>query len=168
MSIFWQELFRLQGTTLLRSSAYHPQTDGQTEIVNQALETYLRCFINGNPKEWAKWLHLAEYCYNTSPHLSIHMSPFRALYGRSPPSLLRLGANSTPVDNLDTFLRDRDAILDDLRFHFIKAHHRMKKWADTRRKAEAFEEGDLVFHTDNSLWLVDPVINWQPASMAHF
>lgn len=54
MSIFWRELFRLQGTQLLRSSAYHPQTNGQTEIVNQALKTYLRCFVNGQPKVWAK------------------------------------------------------------------------------------------------------------------
>ena len=57
MSIFLHELFRLQGTSLLHSSAYHLQTDGQTEIVNQALETYLRYFINGQPKEWTKWLY---------------------------------------------------------------------------------------------------------------
>lgn len=60
MSKFWQELFRLQGTVLSRSTAYHPQTDGLSEIVNQALETYLRCFINGQPKHWAQWLHWAE------------------------------------------------------------------------------------------------------------
>lgn len=145
MSIFWQELFCLQGTTLLRSSAYHPQTDGQTEIVNQALETYLRCFINRQPKEWAKWLSWAEYCYNTSPHLSINMSPYQALYGRHPPSSVRVGTNTTLVDNLDTLLRDRDAILDDLRFHLHKAQHRMKTWADTKRCHESFAEGDLVF-----------------------
>lgn len=50
MSHFWQELFKMQGTTLKRSISYHPQTDGQSEIVNKVVETYLRCFVNGKPK----------------------------------------------------------------------------------------------------------------------
>ena len=127
MSHFWSELFRLQGTVLSRSTAYHPQTDSQREIVNQALEIYLRCFINGQPRQWAKWLHWAEYCCNTAPHMSIKMSPFKALYDRSPPSLIRLGNNTTPVDRLDQLLRERDAILDDLNFHLLQAQNRMEK-----------------------------------------
>lgn len=81
MSLFWRELFRLQGTDLKRSTAYHPQTDGQSENVNKALETYLRCSVNGQPKQWSKWLSWAEFWYNTSPHVSTHMTPFKALYG---------------------------------------------------------------------------------------
>ena len=61
MSIFWRELFRLQQTQLLRSTAFHPQTNGQTEIVNKVVETYLRCFVNGQPKKWAQWIHWAEF-----------------------------------------------------------------------------------------------------------
>ena len=52
MSVFWREMFRLQQTQLLRSTAYHPQTNGQTEIVNKMVETNLRCSVNGQPKHW--------------------------------------------------------------------------------------------------------------------
>jgi hypothetical protein len=58
-SNIWQELFKLLGTDLKMSSAYHPQTDGQTERVNQCLETYLRCFVNACPTKWSNWLALA-------------------------------------------------------------------------------------------------------------
>lgn len=77
--------------------------------------------------------------------MSINMSPFKALYGRSPPSIVRIGQNCTPVDSLDHLLRERDAILDDLHFYLIQAQHRMKKQADTKRRDVCFEEGDLVY-----------------------
>lgn len=64
----WQHLFRLAGVKLQMSSAYHPQTDGQTERVNQCMETFLRCFVQACPKQWVRWLHLAEFWYNTSWH----------------------------------------------------------------------------------------------------
>lgn len=54
-STFWKELFRLSHTTLLHSSAYHPQTNGQSERVNQCLEMYLRCAVNNFPKKWHSW-----------------------------------------------------------------------------------------------------------------
>lgn len=83
MSLFWKELFRLQGTWLKRSTTYHPQTDGQSEVVNKTLEIYLRCFINGKPKQWMHWLHWAEYSYNTAPtrprssaHFTLYMGGF--------------------------------------------------------------------------------------------
>lgn len=60
-SSFWQELFRLAGVTLRMSSAYHPQSDGQTERVNQCMETFLRCFLNAYPSKWLDWIYLAEY-----------------------------------------------------------------------------------------------------------
>jgi hypothetical protein len=78
---FWQELFRLQGTQLHLSIAYHPQTDGQTEIVNKFLETYLRWFSFERKKQWAQWLPLVQWWYNTSYHATTCMTPFEAVYG---------------------------------------------------------------------------------------
>jgi transposase InsO family protein len=84
-SNFWQEIFKLSGTELLMSSAYHPQTDGQTEIMNKRLEGYLRSFSGDRPKDWVKWLALAEWAYNTSTHTSTKLSPFEVVYGQPPP-----------------------------------------------------------------------------------
>ncbi|PKI68053.1 hypothetical protein CRG98_011649 [Punica granatum] len=61
LSKFWQGLFRLQGVELLASTAYHQQTDGQSEAVNKCLETYLRCMTGDKPAMWAKWVPLAEW-----------------------------------------------------------------------------------------------------------
>ena len=82
MSLFWRELFTLQGSELRRSSAYHPQIGGQLEVVNWGLETYLRCFTFDKPFNWTYWISWVEYHYNTAYHTTICMTPFRALYGR--------------------------------------------------------------------------------------
>ena len=69
-SQLWQELFKLSGTDLRMSSAYHPQSDGQTERVNQSVEAYLRCFIQNCPTKWSDWLALASGTIQTSTQLS--------------------------------------------------------------------------------------------------
>ena len=81
MSSFWKELFRLVGTQLTPSTRYHSQTDGQTKRVNKWLEGYLQNYVGEQQNAWTKWLHLGEFCYNTTFHMSIGMSHFKALYG---------------------------------------------------------------------------------------
>ncbi|KAL0309707.1 UNVERIFIED_CONTAM: Transposon Ty3-G Gag-Pol polyprotein [Sesamum radiatum] len=83
-SSFWKELFKLLGTNLNLSTAYHPQSDGQTERVNQCVENYLRCMCHLRPSQWHKWLSLAEYWYNTNFHTGLKLTPFQALYGYVP------------------------------------------------------------------------------------
>ena len=63
------------------STAYHSQTDGQTERINQELEQYLRVFINYRQKQWPDWLGMAEFAYNNKIHAVTKISPFKANYG---------------------------------------------------------------------------------------
>lgn len=70
-SNFWKELMSTLGIQQQMSSAYHPQTDGQTERVNQCLEGYLRCMCGHFPKKWSQWIALAEWWYNTTYHTAI-------------------------------------------------------------------------------------------------
>ena len=78
------------GIELTPSTNYDPQTDGQTEIVNKWVEGYLRNYVGGQQRTWVKWLHLGEHCYNTTFHMSIGMTPFRALYECDAPTLVDL------------------------------------------------------------------------------
>jgi hypothetical protein len=82
VSKFWEELHKSLGTKLLHSSAYHPQTSGQTERVNQILEDMLRACVLEFQQKWDDCLPLAEFSYNNSYQESIKMAPFEALYGR--------------------------------------------------------------------------------------
>ncbi|WOH15217.1 hypothetical protein DCAR_0934754 [Daucus carota subsp. sativus] len=145
LSHFWQELFKLQGTELKRSTSYHPQTDGQTEILNKSLETYLRCYASAHPKQWAKWLPWAEFSYNTSSHSSSRFTPFKLVYGRDPPPLVRVPHGVTVVHSVEEILQERDAIVDELRVNLLRAQQRMKLAADTKRRDEEFEVGDWVY-----------------------
>jgi IS30 family transposase len=79
---FWEQLHECLGTKLIRSSSYHPQTDGQTERINQILEDMLRASILHFDKSWDKCLSLAEFSYNNSYQASLKMALFDALYGR--------------------------------------------------------------------------------------
>ena len=77
---FWMELFYFLGTQLAHSSSYHPQFYGKSEIGNTCLEGYHHCFVFDKQKEWAKWLPLAEFWYNTSFHSTTKRTPFMELY----------------------------------------------------------------------------------------
>lgn len=142
VSQFWKEIFKIQGTTLKRSTAF---ADGQTEVVNRSLETYLRCFSSSQPKEWVKWLPWAEYWYNTSYHWSIQMTPFKMLYGRDPPKLVSYERGSAVTFAVDEYLRQRDPVLMALKGHLLRAKQLMKAQADGKRREVEYSVGDRVF-----------------------
>ena len=130
VSSFWQKLFQLQGTKLCMSSSYHPQSDGQTEVVNRTLEQYLRCFTGTQPKQWVDWLAWAEFSYNTSVHSSTKISPFEVVYRVPPPSMLSYVPGTTKVQVVDELLKSREDILHDLRQNLKVSQDRMKSRAD--------------------------------------
>ncbi|KAL0540352.1 hypothetical protein IC582_024589 [Cucumis melo] len=112
LSNFWKELFRLQGTKLKRSTAYHPQTDGQTEVVNKCLELYLRCLCQDRSKTWSDKLAWAKYWYNTNYHASIKTTPYAVVYGQPPPPIISYGqGNTTLNDSVESQLQSRDETL---------------------------------------------------------
>jgi hypothetical protein len=145
LSHFWQELFRLSGMKLRMSTAYHPQSDGQTEIVNKVLQQYLRCFAHDRPNQWGQYLHWAEWHYNTAIHTSTGFSPFQVVYGRPPPALNDYIPGSSPVQAIDATLTDRDTMLQILKKKLLKAQTAMKSQADQHRIPHQFKIGDRVF-----------------------
>ena len=145
LSSFWQTLFQLQGTKLCMGSSYHPQSDGQTEVVNRTLEQYLRCFAGDQPRKWLEWIPWVEFSYNTSIHSSTKMTPFEAVYGILPPRLLAYVPGTSRVQAVDEYLRDRDAILRELRYNLLQAQNRMKCQADQHRRDASFAVGDYVY-----------------------
>jgi transposase InsO family protein len=86
-SAFWQEVFSALQVELHFSTSYHPESDGQTERVNQCLEQYLRSMAFKEPQKWADLIPAAEWWYNIAYHTSLKKSPFEALYGYKPPQL---------------------------------------------------------------------------------
>jgi len=83
-SQFWSSLCFYMKARRRLSTAFHPQTDGQTERQNQMLEHYLRCYINYRQDDWVKWLPQAEFAYNNAAHSLTGTSPFFAMYGYNP------------------------------------------------------------------------------------
>lgn len=145
LSTFWQELFRSAGTKLRMSSAYHPESDGQSEVLNRCLETYLRCFASEHPKSWSQWVAWAEYSYNTSFHSAAGTTPFQVVYGRPPPCLRGFLPGEIRSADLAEDLLERDKILWQLRLHLERAQCRMQTAANKHRREEEFAVGDLVF-----------------------
>ena len=102
LSYFWKTLWGKLGTKLLFSTTCHPQTDGQTEVVNRTLSQLLRAVIQKNLKSWEEWLPFVEVAYNRSVHSTTTFSPFEIVYGFNP---------LTPMD-LIPLPREKKASLD--------------------------------------------------------
>lgn len=144
-SRFWQELFKLLGSELNMSLAHHPQTDGQSERVNQCLETYLRCFTHACPSKWSQHLSLAKYWYNTSEHSAIKMYPFVALFGKEPRHWGIDSSATCTAPTLAEWLAERKLMQQLLQHNLNHARQQMKKQADKSHTERSFKHGEVVF-----------------------
>ncbi|CAN6456209.1 unnamed protein product [Victoria cruziana] len=144
-SRFWKAFQKTLGTQLKMSSAFHPQTDGQSERTIMTIEDMLRAYVLEWQGEWDRHLTLVEFAYNNSYHASIGMAPFEALYGRPcrAPSYWYDIADASFEDPL--ILCHYEDQVHMIRDRLRTAQHRQKCYADRRRCALEFEVGDFVF-----------------------
>jgi hypothetical protein len=143
---FWTELFSGLGTQLAHISSYHPQSYGQTEIVNKCLEGYLHCFVSDKQIQWFKWLPLEKWWYNTSFHTATKMmTPFMALYGYHPPSITSSLKEKSKVQVVENHIDNQQEVIQILKDNLTMAQNRMKQQADQHRSEISFEVGDWVF-----------------------
>jgi hypothetical protein len=145
MSAIWRELFRLSDTQLLMSSSYHSQTDGQSDRLNQSLEGFLRCAVNSCPRQWNKWLSVAELWYNTSYHSALGRSPFEVLYGHPPRQFGLSNELQCHSPDLEQWLTERHLLSDVIQHHLHRAQQRMKSYADKGRSEREFQIGESVY-----------------------
>uniref|UniRef100_A0A2N9F3Y9 RNA-directed DNA polymerase n=1 Tax=Fagus sylvatica TaxID=28930 RepID=A0A2N9F3Y9_FAGSY len=144
-SRFWKSLHKALGTNLNFSTAFHPQTDGQSERTIQILEDMLRACVLDLKGSWANHLCLVEFAYNNSFQSSIGMAPYEALYGRkcrSPICWDEVGVRK--ILGPEIIQRTCEKV-DLIRERLRTAQSRQKSYADKRRKDLEFEVGDMVF-----------------------
>lgn len=141
----WKDFCHQAGISLNMSSAYHPQTDGKTEIINKFLETYLHCFVTDKQNRWTQWLHLAEWWYITVYHMLAKMTPFQALYGYEPPKWKDFAFLDSRVPVVKDHLGESQRIINLLKENLTMARNRMKQQAVQHHSEREFEEGDWVF-----------------------
>ncbi|MCH95338.1 hypothetical protein A2U01_0016313, partial [Trifolium medium] len=144
ISHFWRDLFKFSGTLLRMSSPYHPQTDGQTEVMNRTIEQYLRAFVHDKPSNWVRFIPWVEIHYNTSIHAVSGLSPYQATYGKVPFSIPTYIPGDSAVEACDVVLSLREEILTLLKNNLLKAKKKMKEGADKHRRDVEFAVNSWV------------------------
>jgi len=146
-----KELNNLLGIQIKLSTAYHPQTDGQKERVNQKLEQYLRVFIDHRQEQWLDWLGMVEFAYNNKIHTTTKTSPFKVNYGQNP----RMGFEGRRKGKYEVagkFVEKMRKIQEEAKTALGKAQREMKKFTDRKRgKEEEYRVGDLVLLSTKDL-----------------
>ena len=143
-SLFWKGLFENLGTRLNFSSAYHPQTDGQSEIVNSTILDLLKSYVNevDQRNQWEKYLPLVEYAYNNTVHTSTGKSPFEIIEGRSKvPPILRMHQK---IFAANEYVRDLQTSFQKIKDTIQVSQQKQKLAVDKHRRPLKFKEDDWI------------------------
>ena len=146
-SSFWKALWHLMGTTLQFSTAFHPQTDGQTEVTNRSLGNILRCLVQENAATWDELLPRAEFAYNSSIHRATGYSPFQINSGRNPSLPVNLvplptqKSYSTEAVNYATTLTEIHQLV---KARITAYNAKIKETVDAHRRPMVYQQGDRV------------------------
>lgn len=146
VSAFTKALHHQLGIKTLASTAYHPQTDGQTERVNQEVEQYLRLWCNERQDDWADLLSMAEFCYNNHVHASTQQTPFMLATGQNP----RMGfepRRAGKVEAANQFAQRMQAAVDEARAALQKAAEDMARFYNAHR------DGKVEYDVGDKVWL---------------
>jgi hypothetical protein len=160
-SEFWMAVTKSLKTKMSLSSSHHPQHDRQTEVVNKRLETMLRAYVADNQADWAEWLHLLEFAYNSTPHTSTGVSPYLLLYGFNPKGPLdfllndNAGSSSYSLDRkADNFLKQIQTRRESARLAIARSQVRQVESYNKGRKPVTFKVGDRLLINPHSLeWI---------------
>ena len=146
-----RELNRMLGIESKMSTAFHSQTDSQTERVNQELEQYLRMFIDHRQEQWPDWLGTAEFAYNNKVHSSTKTLPLKANYGQDP----RMGfevRKKRKYKGAEKFVIKIKEVQKEAKAVLGKVQEEMKKYADRKRaEVDEYKVGDLVMLSTKDL-----------------
>ena len=139
-----KELNRMLGIEMRLSTAFHPQTDGQIEQMNQELEQYLRFFVEHRQKDWPEQLALAEFVVNNKIYMAMKVSSFMANYGRE----LRMGGDikrKEKVEKAMEFVERIKQVQEEAEMALKKVQEDMKRQTDKRRReSKNWKKGDRV------------------------
>jgi len=139
-----RELNKMLGIKTKLSTAYHLETDGQTERTNQELEQYLRMYVNHRQNNWAEWLATAEFAFNNKVHTATKSLPFQVNYGRES----RMGFDIRKMrknKKAEEFAREMKERHEEARTALVRLQEEMKKQADrSRKEVEEYRVGDKV------------------------
>ncbi|GJR65739.1 putative nucleotidyltransferase, ribonuclease H [Tanacetum coccineum] len=155
LSHFWRSLWKMVNTQLNFSSAYHPQTDGQTEVVNRSLGNLLRCLVGDHVKAYDQKSCQAEFAHNHAVNRSTEFSPFQVLYSAQPcgpVDLMTPCVSSSIPKKVQDFVAGLHDVHKAVHENLVRANSKYKQDADHKRRHVDFEEGDFV-------WLCSDVFN---------
>ena len=145
-SKFWKSLFNLLGTNLRFSTAFHPQTDGQSERMIQTLENFLRPYVQRRPHEWSQLLAVAEFAANNAVHVATGHSAFYLNSGDHPvvPTTLLHKGESSKLEAVQVMVDRMRTALEEAQTNLTVAQNRAREYANRSRREEKYTVGDSV------------------------